>query len=98
MEWNLAKSISELVAKKAIKERYCSVDASSQTFFLLGYLAVPCIVELNVDAEGKNTRRNCFKFLYCSIKRTRTLRNVTHLVVLCFKAYSATMSVTSEIF
>ena len=91
VDWNLVKNISESVAKKKTKDRYCSVDSSSKIFFILVYLAVPWTVDLNVDLEGKNTRKYCFKFSYCSIKRTRTLLNVTHLVVLCLRVYSATI-------
>ena len=39
------KNISESVAKKATKERYRSVNASSKVFFILAYLAVPCTVK-----------------------------------------------------
>lgn len=98
IDWNLVKNTSESVAKKAVKERYCSVDSSSKAFLILAYLTVPCTEALKLDVVGKNTRKYSFKLAYCSIKRTRTLHNVTHLVVLCLRAYSAITSVTSAIF
>ena len=61
IDWNFVRSISESMAKKAIKERYCSVDGS-KAIFTLAYLAGPCTVELSVYVLGKNTRKYCLKF------------------------------------
>ena len=50
----MVKNISESVAKKATKGRYCSVELFFllKLFFVLAYLAVPCTVELNIDVVG----------------------------------------------
>ena len=51
----MVKNISESVAKKATKGRYCSAELFFfllKLFFVLAYLAVPCTVELNIDVVG----------------------------------------------